>query len=247
MPRPIYLLSDLHLPAGPSPLRVAFRDFLAGPARAAQAVYILGDLFDYWIGDDAGLEVYAEEVAALSELHQSGVESGFQHGNRDFLVGRKFAEAAEIVLLPETFELELAGEQVLLAHGDQFCTRDLAYQRWRRFARRPSIQSVYLALPKWLRERLAGGVRSRSSLQKSSNSMGIMDVSDDAIIAAFEAASVDRIIHGHTHRPQDHACTVGGRARTRTVLADWTPGRYEVLRADASGFTRIRLSASSSA
>lgn len=249
MTKPAYLLSDLHLPATDSPLRRAFLDFLYGPARAASAVYILGDLFEVWVGDDAGMDHYYAEVQALRALAQGRVDIYFQHGNRDFLVGHELAEMAELKLLKEEHELVLAGERVLLAHGDQYCTRDRGYQRWRAFARNPEIQFLFAWLPRVLRERIGAGIRRRSSESKSGATMDtidIMDVSEDAIEAVFRKSGVDRIIHGHTHRPADHRYTIDGRPRIRTVLADWRPDYCEVLRVDESGFTRVPLSPSSS-
>lgn len=246
MPKPVYLLSDLHLPVGASALRKTFLAFLEGPARSASEIYILGDLFEYWVGDDAGLEHYRAEVHALRSLHDAGVKVSFQHGNRDFLVGRTFADTAGVTLLPETQTVELGGERVLLAHGDQYCTADRGYQRWRGFSRNYPIQFLFGCLPRSLRARIGGGVRRRSSAQKSTLAMDIMDVSEDAIRAQFEESGVDRIIHGHTHRPADHAYDIGGRPRIRTVLADWRPDYCEVLRADDSGFTRVPLSLASS-
>ncbi len=247
MPKPAYLLSDLHLPAGDSPLRVAFRDFLSRAAREASTVYILGDLFEYWLGDDDGLRTYDTEVQALRALTDAGVPVFFQHGNRDFLLGREFSRRTGVQLLPETRTLALGGEKVLLAHGDQYCTLDRAYQRWRIFSRNRAVQFLFGCLPLSLRKRIGGDVRSRSSAQKTANTMEIMDVTEAAITSAFQDSGVDRIIHGHTHRPADHRLLVGSRPRTRTVLADWRQGHCEFLRADHAGFTRVVLSPSSSA
>lgn len=247
MPKPVFLLSDLHLPSGASPLREAFRALLARAAGEASAVYILGDLFEYWVGDDDGLRAYDAEIQALRALTKSGVPVYFQHGNRDFLLGREFSRRTGVQLLPETLTLSLAGEKVLLAHGDQYCTLDRAYQRWRIFSRNRFIQFLFACLPLAWRKRIGGDVRSRSSAQKSANAMEIMDVTETAINSAFLESDVDRIIHGHTHRPADHRLELSGRPRTRTVLADWRPGHCEFLRADAAGFTRVAWSPSSSA
>lgn len=242
MTKPVYFISDLHLPVAASPLRDTFLKFLAGPARSAQALYILGDLFEYWVGDDVGIEAYPAETEALSALTGSGVPVYFQHGNRDLLVGSEFARRTGIHLLPDYHTLDLAGVRALLTHGDLYCTSDIGYQRWRRFARNPVVQAVFLRLPRRWRERFVGRVRAQSTAGKSYKPAEIMDVSEDSVNASFTAHGVTRIIHGHTHRPKDHAYTIDGKARIRTVLSDWRPGRCEALRMDGSELKRIPLS-----
>ncbi len=236
-----YFISDLHLPPGPSKLRQVFRKFLEGQAREAGALYILGDLFEYWIGDDAGMQDYAEDVQALSTLTAAGVPVYFQHGNRDFLVGKAFCARTGVQLLPDPYRFDLAGSPALLSHGDPFCTADLGYQRWRRFSRNPLVQGIYLMLPLALRRRIAGRVRSQSDSQKQYKPEDIMDVSVEAIHAAFLRHGVSLLIHGHTHRPAEHRHEVNGRASQRIVLADWRPERCEALRVDIAGIQRIEL------
>ncbi len=228
------LLSDVHLPNQPSPLRAAFVRFLAGPARAAETVYILGDLFEYWIGDDVGQREYGPEFTALRALSDSGVRIRFMHGNRDFLVGKRFAAATGVELLPDPLRLELAGVPTLLSHGDIFCTDDLAYQRWRRFSRNPLAQAIYHRLPESLRLRVAGTARAGSENKPSM----IMDVNEAAVRNAFVQYKVPRIIHGHTHRPAEHAYDIDGQACERIVLADWRPQRLEYVICDASSWRR---------
>ena len=232
-------ISDLHLPVEASPLRDAFARFLAGPARAASAVYILGDLFEVWIGDDAGLREYSVERACLRALTGAGVPVYFQHGNRDFLIGQDFAAATGVQVLADPLVLDLHGTPTLVSHGDLFCTDDAGYQRWRRLSRRPSVQAAYRALPLAWRERIAGGIRSHSDEGKQYKPAEIMDVNDAAIRAAFRRHGVTRMIHGHTHRPAEHDYDVDGRACRRWVLADWHPGRCEALQVDAAGVKRI--------
>jgi UDP-2,3-diacylglucosamine hydrolase len=234
-------ISDLHLPTAASPLREAFANFLAGPARQASALYILGDLFEVWIGDDAGVREYSAERACLRALIGAGIPVYFQHGNRDFLVGRDFATATGVQLLPDPVVLELGGVPTLLSHGDVFCTDDVGYQRWRRFSRRATVQAAYRVLPVGWRERIAGGIREQSDAGKQAKSVAIMDVNDGAIRAAFRQFGVSRMIHGHTHRPGDHAYDVDGRACVRHVLADWHPGRCEGLRVDERGVQRVPI------
>ena len=228
------LLSDIHLPNQPSPLRDAFARFLASPARAAETVYILGDLFEYWIGDDVGRREYGPEFAALRALSDSGVRVRFMHGNRDFLVGKDFAATTGVELLPDPLRLELAGVPTLLSHGDIFCTDDHAYQRWRRFSRNPLAQAAYHRLPESMRLRVAGTARAGSENKPSM----IMDVNDAAVRAAFVRYDVQRIIHGHTHRPAEHTYEIDGRPCERIVLADWRPQHLEYLICDASSWRR---------
>jgi UDP-2,3-diacylglucosamine hydrolase len=233
------LLSDLHLPAEPSPLREGFAHLLAGPARAVEQVWLLGDIFEYWIGDDAGLHDYASEVAALRALTDSGVRVGFMHGNRDFLVGHRFADATGVTLIRDPLSIVLDGRRVLLSHGDRWCTDDHAYQRWRRFSRNPRAQAVFARLPRRWREAIAGGVRRRSGHEKHYKPETIMDVNASAIVDAFRRSGADCIVHGHTHRPATHVLQVDGREVERIVLPDWTSSRMRVLRADAGGFAEI--------
>lgn len=235
------LLSDLHLPTTPSRLRDVFIEFCGGPARQAEAVYILGDLFEYWIGDDFGIGEYVAEVVALRQLSASGVRVFFLHGNRDFLIGDRFAAKARLDLLHDPVVIDVAGTPTLISHGDIFCTDDRAYQRWRRFCRNPFAQRIFVSLPFALRSRIAGRVRSTSLVQKRMKPDDIMDVNDGAIRAAFVAHNVTHMIHGHTHRPAEHRYEIGGRACERIVLADWRPERMEYLRADATGLHRIAL------
>lgn len=231
------LLSDLHLPPEPSPLREGFLRFLNGPARNAEAVYLLGDLYEVWIGDDRGLLDYGAEAAALKSLSAT-VPVFYMHGNRDFLLGRRYATAAGMTVLDDPFILDLQGVRTVLAHGDRYCIDDLAYQKWRRFSRRPLAQFVYRNLPQFVRARIAGGIRSTSLMQKRQMAEDIMDVNAAAIAEAFSEPKLTRMIHGHTHRPAEHRMDVGGVARERIVLADWRPQRMEYLEVTAQGYSR---------
>ncbi|MDP9140250.1 MAG: UDP-2,3-diacylglucosamine diphosphatase [Pseudomonadota bacterium] len=234
-------LSDLHLPDEPSTLREGFRRFLAGPARRASAVYILGDLFEYWIGDDVGMQAYAEEIAALKALTASGIAVYFMHGNRDFLVGRDFAAATGVQLLRDPLMLDLYGRRTLLSHGDLWCTDDIGYQRWRSFSRNRFAQWVFSMLPVSRRQKIAGGVRGQSASAKRNKAESIMDVNTAAVDKAFQSRRVDRIIHGHTHRPATHSGQLQGRNVERIVLADWHDDRMEYLAVDEAGPQRVAL------
>lgn len=237
-------ISDLHLPDQPSPLREGFLRFLQGPARQAQALYILGDLFEYWIGDDVGLVAYATEIAALRSLTDGGVPCFFMHGNRDFLVGEGFSHASGVQLLPDPTLIELDGVPTLLGHGDLWCTDDRGYQRWRRFSRNRLAQRLFLKLPVSRRQAIAGDVRGRSHSDKRYKAQDIMDVNATAIRAAFDHSGAHRLIHGHTHRPADHQLHTGDHRRVqRLVLADWHDDRMEYLSAENGELIRRRLDA----
>ena len=233
----LLLLSDLHLPNTASPLREAFLRFLSGPARGAAAVYILGDLFEYWIGDDVGLREYAAETAALRALTDGGARVLLMHGNRDFMVGQRFAAATGVELLHDPLRLDLCGQPTVLSHGDLWCTEDHAYQRWRRLSRNPLGQALYLLLPVSLRLSVARQARAGGRRK----SMAITDVSESAVRAAFAAHGVDRIIHGHTHRPAEHDYQLEGSPRRRIVLADWRPGRMEYLECAGHDWRRVAV------
>lgn len=233
--KPTLFLSDLHLSAERPALLAAFRAFCVGPARSAAGVYVLGDLFDAWIGDDQLGESLATEVAArLAEVTRAGVPIGVIAGNRDFLLGERFARASGVTLLPEQIVVNVAGTRTLLLHGDELCTADIGYQRFRRIARDLRWQRRYLALPYALRRRVAQWLRSRSRRATAAKPEKIMDVEPKAVEAAFRAANVTRIIHGHTHRPARHHLVVDSRECERWVLADWYDhGSY--LEFDAAG------------
>jgi UDP-2,3-diacylglucosamine hydrolase len=238
------LLSDLHLPTQPSELREGFARFLAGPARQARTVYILGDLFEYWVGDDAGLCDYAPEAAALRALTDSGVRLGLMHGNRDFMVGRRFAAATGIEILDDPLIVDLEGVPTLLSHGDVFCTDDRPYQRWRAFSRIRVAQAIFNRMPESARRGFGGTFRSRSEQKKTQKVVkAIVDVNEDAIRKAFRRYGVPRMIHGHTHRPAEHDYIIDGSARQRIVLADWRPGRMEYIACDAQSWRRLDVAA----
>ncbi|MCC2657713.1 MAG: UDP-2,3-diacylglucosamine diphosphatase [Panacagrimonas sp.] len=240
--RPTLLLSDLHLPPEePSALRERFRRFLMGPARDAAAVYILGDLFETWIGDDVGLQQYAPEVGALAALTARGVPVYFQHGNRDFMVGRDFFALTGVHALPDPYLVRVQDRPTLLSHGDVWCTDDRAYQRWRRFSRVGLFQRVFLMLSRARRMRIAGGLRSGSDVAKRNKPENIMDVNPRAVRGAMADAGTLHAIHGHTHRPGDYPVELPLGPATRTVLPDWRDEICDYLRIDSQGVTRCRV------
>ena len=233
--KPALFLSDLHLSPARPKAAAAFLAFAAGPARIAGAVYILGDLFDRWFGDDQLAEPFVAAIAqALRGISDAGVPLYIGHGNRDFLLGSQFALVTGATMLPETQVLDLAGVRTLLCHGDELCTDDVAYQRYRRRVRNPALQRRLLRLPYWARRALASWLRRMSRDESALKAEAIMDVNEQAVADAFRAHSVQRMIHGHTHRPARHIHDVDGTTRERWVLADWHD-RGQYLAVDEAG------------
>jgi UDP-2,3-diacylglucosamine hydrolase len=225
---PALFISDLHLSEERPAANEQFIGFLEGKARSAGALYILGDFFEYWIGDD-DLEAPFNAVMAglLRGLTRQGVPVHLMHGNRDFLIGEGFCRATGAVLLPDPCVVEVEGGKTLLAHGDTLCTDDHDYQAWRRIARSGEWQREFLAKPREERRRLILGLREKSKAVIEAKPAEIMDVNDAAVVEALRAHGVRRLVHGHTHRPGRHGHLVGGRPCERWVLPDWYgPGGY---------------------
>ncbi|MBM3116697.1 UDP-2,3-diacylglucosamine diphosphatase [Jeongeupia naejangsanensis] len=238
MPDPVLLISDLHLsPADPATVD-AFGRFLAGPARHAQALYILGDLFEVWIGDDQlGEPFYAARATELRALSASGIPVHFMAGNRDFLCGTRFARDAGLALIADPTTVSPFGAPLLLAHGDAYCTDDVDYQRFRRIVRNPLVQWLWRRLPYRWRNREAAKLREKSTAMNRRKAEAIMDVNPAAIDTAMRKAGVATLIHGHTHRPARHAETAG----TRWVLPDWHNGDGGYLRIAEDGIAMLTL------
>lgn len=215
-------ISDLHLtPERPLPVQLFYR-FIAEIAASAQALYILGDFFEAWVGDDSLAAPFNQNIAsALKSLSEQGVAVFFLPGNRDFLIGSAFAEAAGLKRLADPTEISLFGVPTLLAHGDQFCTDDTAYQAFRAQVRDPAWQQQFLAQPLPQRHALAKSLRERSEHAKADKKPDIMDVNSAAIAQALANSPVARIIHGHTHRPAHHEHRLNGQICDRWVLPDW--------------------------
>jgi UDP-2,3-diacylglucosamine hydrolase len=211
-------ISDLHLSEERPAANERFFEFVEKDARGADALYVLGDLFEYWIGDeDLGTPFNAVIAGFFRRLTAQGTRLALMHGNRDFLLGERFCAATGAVLLDDP---SLAEDAVLM-HGDTLCTDDLDYQNWRRTARSPAWQREFLARPLGERRAAVHGLREKSKEVIQAKPAGIMDVSDDAVREAFRRHGVSRLIHGHTHRPGAHRLEVDGRACERWVLPDW--------------------------
>lgn len=219
--RLIYLISDLHLEVGRPETTALLLDFLSGPARRARSLYILGDLFDAWIGDDGADELANQLASALHALAESGTAVHFLHGNRDFLLGRQYCQRAGMSLLDEPVLLAQAKPSTALLHGDVLCSEDHEYQRFRQKVRQADWQARMLARPLWLRRLLAQVARAISRSRNRRKTAAIMDVSEAEVRACFRDLGVQRLIHGHTHRPAVHCMEIEGRLCERIVLGDW--------------------------
>ncbi|MBK1719785.1 UDP-2,3-diacylglucosamine diphosphatase [Thiocystis violacea] len=231
-------ISDLHLsPERPATLGL-FLDFLAGRARAARRLYILGDLFDAWIGDDDETPMNLRVRSALRALVESGTQCALMHGNRDFLIGRAFLRETGCRLLGDPTLLHFDGEPTLLMHGDRLCTDDLAYQKFRRRVRNPLVIRLFLWKSLASRRALAADYRRKSAAANSDKSSEIMDVSQDSVRAHLERHRAIHLIHGHTHRPADHEIALDGRIARRTVLAEWHEQAGEALSHSSLGWHR---------
>jgi UDP-2,3-diacylglucosamine hydrolase len=214
-------VSDVHLDAEAPQAIEQFLDFLSGEAAGAEALYILGDLFEAWVGDDDRDPQKARVCAALAALADSGVACFVLHGNRDFLLGAGFAARSRCRLLPDPVVAEFDGERVLLTHGDALCVDDHSYQELRTLVRAPVWQRRFLALPLAHRELLAGELRAGSRQHIGRTVPYIMDVNQQAVLAALRAAGSRRVIHGHTHRLGVHDFELDGAAAQRIVLGAW--------------------------
>jgi UDP-2,3-diacylglucosamine hydrolase len=215
-------VSDLHLTARRPETAALFLRFLAGPAREAQALYVLGDLFDYWAGDDDLDDPFNAGIcAALAELAAGGTRSFFMPGNRDFLAGEQFGVSSRLTFLADPTVVDLGGTPTLLMHGDTLCTDDTDYLAFRAVARTPQWCADMLARPLAERKAMLDGLRARSEAAKQDKDYDVMDANAEAVAAAFRNHGLNRIIHGHTHRQARHEHLVDGRSCERWVLGDW--------------------------
>jgi UDP-2,3-diacylglucosamine hydrolase len=228
-------VSDLHLDAASPQIARQFHAFLAGEARSAEALYILGDLFEAWLGDDDPEPAARATVGALRALADSGVPVFVMHGNRDFLIGERFCRETGATLLPDGTVIDLHGERAVLMHGDALCTDDASYQRLRRIVRNPVVRGLFRIMTLDQRRALAARLRAGSRAHVGMTAPEIMDVNAEAVAQAFRMAGVRTMIHGHTHRPAIHPLEVDGAPAKRIVLGDWY-AQGSVLEASAGGF-----------
>jgi len=231
----ILLISDLHLEEQRPDITRAFLHFLQGRARQAEALYILGDFFEVWIGDD-GMSPFQRDIAsALRELSDAGTRIYLMHGNRDFLIGRSFCRLAGCTLLKDPSIVRFNGEPVLLMHGDSLCTLDAGYMKLRRLLRNPLSLFILRNLPLATRRRLARKLRNESRAQTRMKASEIIDVTPDEVPRVMAEHGVRTLIHGHTHRPAVHPLEVEGQPARRIVLGDWDRQGW-ALQVDEQGF-----------
>lgn len=258
----LHFIADLHLQASRPALTALFHRYLAGEARRADKLYILGDLFEAWVGDDGGLKEFRDTVDALAGLADRGTEIFFMRGNRDFAVGPEFAAACRLTILDDPSVVTLPSGinditpstgtdsvvpdsdpgQALLSHGDLLCTDDAAHQRFRARYNDPRWRARMLRLPLWSRRLIARYARTRSRLGNRNKPETIMDVNPETVRRLMRRYHVPLLIHGHTHRPADHEVELDGTSGRRLVLSDWRDDRGEVLICDDRGFRRRTLS-----
>jgi len=217
----VLFISDLHLDEARPHIIALFEEMLRDTARGAQALYILGDLFESWIGDDDDSVIAGRVARALAGLGHGGTAVYFMHGNRDFLLGADYARRAGLTLLADPAVIDLGGERTLLMHGDTLCSDDVEYQKFRGIVRDPHWQRMFLAKPLDERRDFAAQARGESRRHTASTKPEIMDVNPAQVAAAMRQHDVRRLIHGHTHRPATHRFGLDGRGVERIVLGDW--------------------------
>lgn len=231
----ILLISDLHLEEERPDITRAFLRFLQTRAPRAEALYILGDFFEAWIGDDAMTPFQHSIAQALRKLADGGTRIFLMHGNRDFMIGSAFCREAGCTLMPDPSLVRMNGEAVLLMHGDSLCTQDQAYMRLRRWLRNPVTLFILRHLPLATRHKLARKLRKESRMQTRQKAAEITDVTPDEIPRILRQYGVRTLIHGHTHRPASHELELDGRSARRIVLGDWDRQGW-ALQVDAQGF-----------
>jgi UDP-2,3-diacylglucosamine hydrolase len=236
----VLIASDLHLDGALPEAIAEFESFLSGPARAAEALYILGDLFESWVGDDDDDPDRARVCAALRALTRAGVACHVCHGNRDFLLATGFEERTGCRILADPTIVERYGERVLFTHGDALCVDDTAYQRLRSVVRTAGWQRRFMRLSLATRRLLADAARAGSRNHTGLMAPAIMDANQAAIVNVLRGCQVRTLVHGHTHRPAVHEFTVDGMPARRLVLGPWYEhGSY--LRWDADGFASVAV------
>lgn len=222
MRMPTLFISDLHLDIARPHILDAFDRFIVDEAVRADALYILGDLFEAWIGDDADDEAGRRFIAGMKPLRDARKPCFFIHGNRDFLLGEDYARRAGLTLLPDPAVIAIDGEPILLMHGDTLCTDDTAYQQFRAQSHTPAWQRSFLSRPRDEREAFARQARAESRRYTTdAGNAALMDVNEVAVHAALRAHGCRRLIHGHTHRPATHRFDLDGQPAERIVLGDW--------------------------
>ncbi|PSU97205.1 UDP-2,3-diacylglucosamine diphosphatase [Photobacterium kishitanii] len=228
-------ISDLHLSAERPDITACFLRFMAQETHAIDALYVLGDLFEMWIGDDEDSPFLQQVKQAFKTLADAGTPCYFIHGNRDFLIGKRFSRETGIIVLPEHTVVDLYGTPTLILHGDTLCIEDQAYQRYRKKVHNPVIQWLFARLPLSYRIKVGDKFRQSSGKNNQAKSQSIMDVTQAEVIRIMRDANVTQMIHGHTHRPDIHNLNIDGLPAQRIVLGDWYD-HGSVLVYDANGY-----------
>ena len=234
-------VSDLHLSAERPKQLVLFLEFAERARSTTQALYVLGDLFEVWLGDDDDTPPHAGVIDALRSLTNVGVDLHVGHGNRDFLFGQRFARATGATLMMDYEIIDLYGQRTLLTHGDLLCTKDVKYQRFRKLVRNPLVRTAFLSIPLSLRRQIALKTQLGTKASMRAKADFIMDVDEDTVSSVMAKHAVKLLIHGHTHRPGIHDFDIEGQACRRIVLGDWYD-QDSVLVCDDSGPRPLRVS-----
>lgn len=214
-------IADVHLSKSAPQITALFTKFITTTAVVSEQIYILGDLFDYWLGDDDHTAFNLSIIAQLHSLKKYGIKVYFMHGNRDFLINTKFAAASNCILIPDQLVIEVADKRILLMHGDTLCGTDTVYLKFRELTRQTYIQKLFLLLPIASRRAIARFLRRKSAQHTKGSDQVILDVTEAAVIAVLQQHQVWHLIHGHTHKPAQHELLLDGKIATRTVLAPW--------------------------
>ncbi len=225
-------ISDLHLHESQPEITFLFRHFLNGLSTDPESkpdLYILGDLFDFWIGDDYEQSLYSEIIQQLRILTDAGIKTYLMHGNRDFLIGSKFLSQTGIELLDDPTILSINNKRVMLSHGDLFCIDDTEYQEYKQMVRNQQWQQDFLSLTVAERLQILGETRDASIQSQQNKSIEIMDVNQKELIAKVQNNNIDVLIHGHTHRPNEYKIEIGSRICLRLVLGDWTTSSVKII------------------
>ena len=231
----VWFASDLHLDPSTPEIAARFLRFLAGPVRGAHSLFLLGDLFEAWIGDDDPEPSHREAVSAIAGVAGAGTLVYVMRGNRDFMLGERFCREAGAILLDDPAILEIHGETAVVSHGDGFCVDDRSYQRLRALVREPGLRAAFARLPIDVRRRLAAEARAGSREHLANAAGYITDVNPSAVESVFRGTKAGLMIHGHTHRPGVHRSDIDGAGRSRVVLGAWHDEAH-VVRWDSAGW-----------
>ena len=220
-------ISDLHLDPKRPDIQLCFDQFIdscLSQASEIQALYILGDLFEVWMGDDISIPLYQHSISQLTRLTEHGIKTYIMHGNRDFLMGQEFEQASGCTIIPDLYHLSINEQSILLSHGDIFCTDDSEYMQFRNMVREPHWQQQFLHKSAEERVRIARDMREQSQQHGQEKAADIMDVNQQTVEQIMSEHHISTLIHGHTHRPAIHEFKLHGQTMQRIVLPDWNPG-----------------------